>query len=225
MDPICSSSSYNLANRQRPTGSQKATVEDEPEEPPHTAFNRSNDTTPERERQTPPAYVSKLPDDVEGGGGRLSQSVINLPDDTDIPDPEKSQDTQPAAGSMVAKENVKWYREGASLRKVDDGVEICPNGEPISATLFGTYNREGRIDPNSCFLHVPGGTRHGFKSTHQLGGGHSFGSLKPDKGSTAFLKKGVEVDSEAQIIEGTHATDYVQYGQETIPFLPGYSLS
>jgi len=41
----------------------------------------------------------------------------------------------------------------------------------------------------------------------------------------AFLKKGVEVNSESQVIKGTHATDFVQYGPETIPFLPGYSLS
>ena len=208
--------------------SHQATVEEDHEDPPHSAFNRSNDTTLERDRQDPPLYASKLPDDitVQPGGGGLPQSVFNLPEDTDLLHPKQSQLPQPSVGSMVAKEDVKWYREGASLQQVDDGVEICPTGESIPATLFGTYNSDGHLDPDSCFLHVPGGTIKGFKSTHQLGRGcHTFGSFKPNEGSMAYLDKGVEVDSESQVIEGTHARDYVQYGRETISFLPGYRLS
>jgi len=127
---------------------------------------------------------------------------------------------------MLEKNDVNWYSEGASLEQKDDGVEIHPIGEPTLASLYGKSNREEHLDPNSCFLSVPGGTRNGFKLTHQLSqGGHTFGSFKPNEGSMAYLDKGVKVDSESQVIEGTHARDYVQYGRETISFLPGYTLS
>lgn len=165
---------------------------------------------------------------VEGEPEDLPHSVFNLPDDTDIPDPQQSQETQETVQRLVMKRDVEWYSEGASFVQKEEGVEIHPEGEPTLGTLIGESDPNGYFDPESWYVRVPGNSIYGFDPVYQLSrGGHIFGSLEDDKGSMAFLKEGVEVDPEAKVIKGlaTDVIDYVQYGRESIPYLPGYRLS
>jgi hypothetical protein len=156
----------------------------------------------------------------------VPQSVFNLPEDTEIPDPKQSQDTQLPVGSMRAKRNVRWYREGASLEEVEGGVSIRPIGQFTLATLFGEADTNRELHPGKCYVSAPNASEGGFDLCHPLGRrAETFGSLEEDKGSLTCLKEGVVVDSERVIHGADTAIDLVEYGPMDNGFLPGYRLA
>jgi hypothetical protein len=180
-----------------------------------------------------PDSVYGLPEDdtVKGELKESHQSFFTLPVSTEIADPEQSNvATRLPVGSMVSMRDVKWYRDGASLKQQEGGVAILPIGQPTLATLFGKIDTYGDLDPHYCYVSAVGdpSSGRGFDECHLLGReACSFGGMDEQRGSMTCMDKRTVVDTDAKVIHGpnTDAVDYVEYGSGDRIFLSEYRLS
>jgi hypothetical protein len=115
------------------------------------------------------------------------------------------------------KPNVRRYLEGARFVRTQDHeietLEVYPKGKPTLVTLIGNPYKNGGLDRYTCSASRPGESENDFHQLDHLNqGGQSFGSFKAGSGSVVYLKKGEDVDTEADRVSG-HAVDYLEYGQ------------
>jgi hypothetical protein len=122
------------------------------------------------------------------------------------------------------KPNVRRYLKGARFERTRNGegsrddedeqytLEVWPKGEPEIVTLMGTANEKEYLNPYTCSASRPGESKNDFHQLDQLDqGGQSFGSFRPGSGSVVYLKKGDDVDTEAEFVSGD-AVEYLEYG-------------
>jgi hypothetical protein len=162
------------------------------------------------------------PPTLEDEDEHRTPPVHNLPDDTETPEPEQSQIGHTNTGKTLVQPNVRRYLEGARFVRTQDDkrekLEVYPIGKSTIVTLMGNpYENlnpyeNGDLNPYTCFASRPGESND-FHELDQLDqGGQSFGSFKPGNGSVVYLKKGKDVDTEADRVSG-YAVDYLEYGQ------------